>query len=74
MLLALVLEFDSHRGEISLYLQKCKKKLDQLLRTSSSVGRYNSTRLNEGSECRGLLAIKNKRAYRSAEGGGGPAM
>ena len=47
---ALVVEFDSHRGEIILYLQKCNKK-DQLLRVPSSVGRYNSMRVDEGRKC-----------------------
>ena len=43
ILLALVLEFDAHRGEIL--------KKDQLLRAptiNSSVGRHNSTRVDEG--------------------------
>ena len=50
-----VLEFDSHHDPLMrfdhVYLQKCKKKRDQLLRTPSSVGRYNSTRVDEGRKC-----------------------
>ena len=47
MLLVLVLEFESRRGEILNYLQKQKtKKKDQLLRVPG-VGRQNSTRVDE---------------------------
>ena len=35
-----------------------KKNRDQLLRSPSSVGRYNSTRVDEGRECWILLAVK----------------
>ena len=57
-----VLEFDTHHDEIWLYLQKSNnnKKRDQLLRAPSSVGRYNSTRVDEGRKCWLLLAIKMK--------------
>ena len=44
--LALVLEFYSHRGEILSIFAKCKKE-DQLLRLLSSVGKHNSTRVDE---------------------------
>ena len=57
ILLALVLEFDCHRGEILNLLAKMPKK-DQLLRTPSSVGMHNSTRVDEGRKCLILLAIK----------------
>ena len=39
---------------------KRKRKKDQLLRALSSVGRYNSTRADEGRKCRIILAIKIK--------------
>ena len=45
MLLALVLEFESHRGEILKLFAKNKK--DQLLR-APSVGRRNFTRVDKG--------------------------
>ena len=48
--LALVLEFDSRRGEILNLFAKVQKK-DQLLRTPSSVGRHNSARVDEGRKC-----------------------
>ena len=51
ILLALVLEFDSHHGEILFFLQKCEKNPDKLLRAPSSVGRPNSTRVDEGIKC-----------------------
>ena len=40
ILLALILEFNSHRGEILKILAKMQKNEDQLLRTPSSAGRY----------------------------------
>ena len=43
MLLALVLEFESHRGEILSIFAKITKEEDQLLR-AASVGRHNSIR------------------------------
>ena len=46
MLLVLVREFESRRGEILNLFAKMKKK-DQLLR-ASSVGKHNSTRVDEG--------------------------
>ena len=48
MLLVLVPEFESHRGEIlNLFAKKKRKKKDQLLR-APSVGKRNSTRADEG--------------------------
>ena len=47
----LVLEFDSQRGEILLLFAEMEKKRDQLLRAPSSMGRYNSTRDDEGRKC-----------------------
>ena len=46
ILLALVLEFDSHRSEILNMFAKMRKK-DQLLRAPSSVGTHKSTRVDE---------------------------
>ena len=40
--------------------KNAKKKRDQLLRALSSVGRYNSTRVDEGRKCWILLAVKMK--------------
>ena len=60
MILTLVLAFDFHRGEISLLVQKCKKRINQLLKAPSSVGRHNSTRVDEGRKCEFLLPIKMK--------------
>ena len=37
-----------------------KKKRDQLLRAPSSVGMYNSTRVDKGRKCGLLLVIKRK--------------
>ena len=50
LLIALVLGFDSHRGEILTVFAKMQQ-MDQLLRALSSVGRYNSTRVDEGRKC-----------------------
>ena len=52
MLLALVLEFDSHRGDIFTLCAKVRQKQYQLLlRARIIVGRYNSTRVDEGRKC-----------------------
>ena len=45
LLILLVLEFESHRGEILRLFARIKK--DQLLK-ASSVGRHKSTRVDEG--------------------------
>ena len=45
MLLMLIREFESRRGEILIFFAKIKK--DQLLR-APSVGKHNSTRVDEG--------------------------
>ena len=48
MLLVLVREFESRRGEILKYIcKKKKKKKGQLLR-APSVGKHNSTQVDEG--------------------------
>ena len=39
---------------------KMQKERDQLLRAPSRVGRYNSTRVDEGKKCSLLFAIKMK--------------
>ena len=47
------------------------------MRAPSGVGRYNSTRVDEGRKCYSLLAIKTKKnegACRIGEGGGDSAM
>ena len=58
MLLVLVREFESRRGEILNLFAKIKKK-DQLLR-APSVGKRNSTRVDERRKSWNLLAIKCK--------------
>ena len=61
MLLVLVREFESRRGEVLIYLQQQKKrKEDQLLR-APSVSKHNSTRVDEGKKSWNRLAIKNAR-------------
>ena len=47
MLLVLVREFESRRGEIFILFYLQKEEKDQLLR-APSVGEHNSTRVNEG--------------------------
>ena len=71
MLLVLVREFESRRREILHLFAKIKK--DQLLR-APSVGRHNSTRVDEGRNSSNLLAIKMQRTNRSGRGGEEPAM
>ena len=46
-----------------------KHKKGKLLRALSSVGRYNSTRVNKGRKWWIFFAIKKEGTYRSAEGG-----
>ena len=43
-------------------MQNCKKKtgINQLLRAPRSVGKYNSTRVDEGRKCWIILAVKMK--------------
>ena len=65
MLLVLVREFESRRGEILNLYAKIKK--DQLLR-APSVGKHNSTRVDEGRKSWNLLAIKMQGTNRSGEG------
>ena len=68
LLIALVLDFESHRGEI-LNLSAKKKKL-----RLTWLGRK-STRVDEGRKGESLLAIKMQGTNRSSgEGGEGPAM
>ena len=42
------------------FFAEMQKKKDQLLRAPSSVGRYNSTQVDEERKCRILLAVKMK--------------
>ena len=65
MLLVLVREFESRRGEISKLF--AKKKKDQLLR-APSVGKHNSTRVGKGRNSWNLIAIKMQGTNRSGEG------
>ena len=56
ILLALVLVFDSRRGKQFDFIcrnekKSRKKRKGQLLRAPGSVGRYNSTRVDEGRQC-----------------------
>ena len=73
VLLALVLEFDSHRREISLNLQKCKKRINFGERLAAWVrtNRRESTR-EENAEF--FSRKKKEGAYRGGDGGGGSAM
>ena len=49
VLLVLICEFESRRGEILTLFAKNKNKKDQLLRAPiNSVGEHNSTRVDEG--------------------------
>ena len=57
ILLALILEFDSLRGEILNSSVKKKQEKGQLLRAPSSAGRHNSTRVDDGRKRIILLAI-----------------
>ena len=64
LLIALVLEVESHRGEIYKKKKSIIKK-EQLLR-APSVGRRKSTRVDEGRK--GLLAIKIQGTNHIGEG------
>ena len=70
MLLVLVSEFESRRGEILTIFaeKKRRKKKDQLLR-APSVGKHNSTRVDEGRKSSNIIAIKMQGTNRSGEGG-----
>ena len=59
---------------IWLYLHKCEKKKDQLLRAPSTVGRYNFDASRRGKKILDSPCGKNESTCRSGEGGGGPAM
>ena len=61
MLLVLVREFESRRGEILNLFAKKKKKKDQLLR-APSVGKHNSTRVDEGGKKEELKSSREKNA------------
>ena len=71
LLIVLVLEFESRRGEILKLFPKIKK--DQLLR-ARSVGRHNSTRVHEGRNSWNILVIKMQGTNRSGERGEESAM
>ena len=66
--IALVLEFETYRGEILDLFAIIEK--GQFLR-APSVGRHNSTRVDEGRKGRSLLATKMKDRNRSGQWGGG---
>ena len=55
----MVLEFDSHVVRFYFFAKNAKKR-DQLPRVPNRVGRYNSTRVDEGRKCCILQAIKIK--------------
>ena len=65
MLLVLIREFESRRGQI-LNLFAKKKKKDQLLRAPSVGKKHNSTRVDEGRKSWNLLAINLQGTNRSA--------
>ena len=66
LLFVLVRELESRRGEISFIF--CKNEEDQVLR-APSVGKHNSTRVDEGRKGWNLLAIKVRYTNRSGQGG-----
>ena len=66
MLLVLVREFESRRGEILNLFAKIKK--DQLLK-APRVGKHNSTRVDERRKSYNLLAIKMQGTNRCGVGG-----
>ena len=67
MLLALLLEFESHRGDISNFIGKNEK--GSTAESAYGVGRRNSTR-DEGRKCSSLLGIKMRGTNRSIVGRG----
>ena len=75
MLLMLVHEFESRRGEtLNLFTKYIFNGKDQPLR-APSVGKHNSTRVDEGRKSWNLLAIKMQGTNRSVGNGGEePAM
>ena len=70
LIIVLVLELESRRGEISNLFAKIKS-INQLLRApiNSSSGKHNSTRVDEGKKSSNLLAMKKQGTNRSGEGG-----
>ena len=54
-ILALVLELNNHRCDLLCWIYfsgiNGKERINQLLKSPSSVGRYKSARIDEGSEC-----------------------
>ena len=65
-----VREFESRRGEIlNFFAKKKEKKRIKCLR-ARSVGKHNSTRVDEGRRRRNLLVIKIQGTNRSGERGG----
>ena len=62
-------EFESRRDQILNSFPQSKK--DQLLR-APSVGRHNSTRVDEGLNGRNILAMKMQVTNRTGEGGEEP--
>ena len=70
LLLVLVREFESRRGDVLKLFAKTKKKGSTAEIVYCSVGKHNSTRVDEGRKNRNLLAIKMQGTYRGGEGGG----
>ena len=69
LIIVLVLELESRRGEISNLFAKIKS-INQLLRAPiNSSGKHNSTRVDEGKKSSNLLAMKKQGTNRSGEGG-----
>ena len=50
-------------------MRRFEQHARQVLRAPSSVGRYNSTRVDEGRKCCSLLAIKTRKMKARAEVG-----
>ena len=72
LLVELVMGFESHVGwTFSSLFAKIENQRNPTAESahSSSVGRRNSMRVDEGRNCWSLLAMKNEGAYSSGEGG-----
>ena len=64
LVVALILDFESHGGEIVIFFFFKRAKWNKLLR-EPSVGRRNATRVGEGRKDRRTFAIQLQGPYRS---------
>ena len=69
LLIVLIREFESRRGEILNLFAIFFKKKDQLLRTPSVGKHSSSTQVDEGRKSWNLIAIKMQRTNRGGKGG-----